>query len=79
MPTVLRHGPYRFFFYSADRGEPPHVHVERGEHEAKFWLDAVISLVYGGGFRQNEITEIRKLIGDHRTQILRKWHEHFSR
>jgi hypothetical protein len=28
MPTVLRSGPYRFFFYSADRGEPPHVHVE---------------------------------------------------
>ena len=26
MPTVLRHGPYRFFFYSGDRDEPPHVH-----------------------------------------------------
>ena len=25
-------------FYSADRDEPPHVHVEREDSEAKFWL-----------------------------------------
>ncbi len=36
MPTVLRDGPYRMFFYSADRGEPPHVHVVREAKEAKF-------------------------------------------
>ena len=41
MPTVLRRGPYRFFFYSSDRAEPPHVHVERDENLAKFWLDPV--------------------------------------
>jgi len=39
MPTVLRAGPYRFFFYSVDRGEPVHVHVERETKRAKFWLD----------------------------------------
>ncbi len=37
LPTVLRSGPYRLFFYSADRDEPAHVHVEREEAEAKFW------------------------------------------
>lgn len=41
MPTVLRSGPYRFFFYAGDRDEPPHVHVERGEAIAKFWLSPV--------------------------------------
>src|SRR5262249_10497064 len=41
MPTVLRDGPYRMFFYSADRGEPPHVHVVREAKEAKFWLNPV--------------------------------------
>jgi hypothetical protein len=41
MPTVLRSGPYRFFFYTGDGGEPPHVHVERDDCEAKFWLDPV--------------------------------------
>jgi hypothetical protein len=39
MPTVLRSGPYRVFFYSADREEPPHVHVARDDCYAKFWLD----------------------------------------
>jgi hypothetical protein len=29
MPTVLRNGPYRFFYFASDRDEPPHVHVER--------------------------------------------------
>lgn len=41
MPTVLRSGPYRFYFYAGDRAEPLHVHVERDDAEAKFWLDPV--------------------------------------
>ena len=41
MPTVLRVGPFRFFFFAGDRDEPPHIHVERDDCEAKFWLDPV--------------------------------------
>ena len=41
LPTVLHAGPYRLFFYSADRDEPPHVLVERDEGAAKFWLEPV--------------------------------------
>ena len=41
MPTVLREGPYRFFFYASDRVEPPHVHVRRENRVGKFWLDPV--------------------------------------
>jgi Domain of unknown function (DUF4160) len=41
MPTVLRIGPYRFFFYSGDFAEPKHVHIERDEYIAKFWLDPI--------------------------------------
>ena len=36
MPTVLRIGPYRFFFYSYDLGERMHIHVISGRNEAKF-------------------------------------------
>ena len=36
MPTILREGPYRFFFYASDRDEPLHVHVERDDRVAKF-------------------------------------------
>jgi hypothetical protein len=38
MPTIVRDGPYRLFFYSADGAEPPHVHIERDAAIAKYWL-----------------------------------------
>jgi len=41
MPTALRTGPYRFFFYAGDRDEPPHVDIERENKRAKFWLNPV--------------------------------------
>ena len=41
MPTVLRIGRFRFFFYSNENAEPPHIHVKAAENEAKFWLDPV--------------------------------------
>jgi Domain of unknown function (DUF4160) len=30
MPRILRSGALRFFFYSLENAEPPHVHVESG-------------------------------------------------
>ena len=57
MPTILKEGPYRFFFYASDREEPPHVHVERDDRVAKFWLDPV-RLQRSGGLRRSEIGQI---------------------
>ena len=57
MPTVLRSGPFRFFFYSNEGSEPPHVHVEAGAHVAKFWL-APVRLAWSGGFSEREIGKI---------------------
>jgi hypothetical protein len=53
MPTVLRSGPYRAFFYAGDRDEPPHVHVERDRSKAKYWLEPV-ALVSSSGFSRGE-------------------------
>jgi hypothetical protein len=77
MPTALRIGPYRFFFYSADRAEPPHVHVERDADVAKFWLDPV-RLSSSGGFRDGEISRIQKLVEEHSEELLRSWDEFFD-
>jgi len=76
MPTILRVGPYRFFFYASDRDEPEHVHVERGDNVAKFWLDPV-RLQRSGGFRRTEIGRIEKLIEEHRLALLEAWHAYF--
>lgn len=78
MPTVLRVGPFRFFFYAGDGGEPPHVHVERDDCEAKFWLDPV-RLERSRGFRRAEINRIRELIEEHRERLLEGWNEFFRR
>jgi hypothetical protein len=51
MPTVLRVGAYRFFFYAGDRDEPVHIHVERDNNIAKFWLNPV-RLQNSGGFNR---------------------------
>ncbi len=77
MPTVLRDGPYRCFFYSGDREEPPHVHVERDFSVAKFWLDPV-RLVSSGGFRRSEIGNVQKLVEEHQGELSRSWDEFFN-
>ncbi len=77
MPTVLRSGPYRFFFYSGDADEPPHVHVERDENTAKFWLSPV-RLQNSGGFKPVEVRRIQRLVEQHREALLRSWDAYFN-
>ena len=78
MPTVLRTGPYRFFFYSADYHEPPHVHVERDKKIAKFWLDPV-RIQSSGGFNRKEIGTIQELVERNASALLRTWNGFFKR
>ena len=77
MPTVLRLRGFRFFFYSLDRGEPPHIHVEHGERSAKFWLEP-ISLARSDGFRAHELSELRSVVAEHAAIFVEAWHEHFG-
>jgi hypothetical protein len=71
-------GPYRFFFYAGDRDEPPHVHVEREDNIAKFWLDP-IRLQRSRGFNRVELRRIQRLIDEHHAQLLEAWHGYFGR
>jgi len=77
LPTVLRSGPYRLFFYSADRDEPPHIHVERDVNGAKFWLDPA-RLEKSRSFSRTEIRRIESLVADEAAFLLRAWHEYFG-
>lgn len=78
MPTVLRVGPYRLFFYAGDRDEPSHVHVERDDKIAKFWLDPV-RLQRSGGFNRIDIRNIHKMITENKAKLLGAWNEYFGR
>lgn len=77
MPTVLRIGPYRFFFVSLDRSEPPHIHVRGENMVAKFWLDP-LALERAGGFDRRELSAMAKLVGGHRETLLERWYEFFG-
>jgi hypothetical protein len=77
MPTVLRVGPFRFFFVSVDYSEPPHIHVRRENKVAKFWLDP-IALQKAGGFSRHELDRIARLVDEHREQLLESWDEFFG-
>ena len=77
MPTLLTVGPYRFFCYAGDRHEPPHIHVERDQSEAKFWLSPV-RLQSNKGFNRKEINRIQKLVEEHQEQLLEGWHDFFN-
>ncbi len=77
MPTVLRVGPYRFFFYAGDGEEPAHVHVERDDNEAKFWLEPV-RLERSGGFAAKELRRVEKIVNDYHEQLMESWNEFFN-
>jgi hypothetical protein len=77
MPTVLRDGPYSFIFFSSDRGEPPHIHVQRERYVAKFWLEPV-ALVTNRGFRAHEMRRITRLVVQHQATLLEAWHDYFG-
>ena len=78
MPTVKDiSGSYRFFFYASDKDEPQHIHVERDDKIAKFWLDPV-RLQSSGGFSRIEISRIHKLINEKHSKLLEAWNEYFS-
>ena len=77
MPTVLRIGPYRFFFYSNENNESPHIHVENDEKVAKYWLESV-QLASSYGFRSHELTQVRALVLEHREKFMEAWHEYFG-
>lgn len=77
MPTVLRIGRFRFYFFSNEREEPPHIDVKAAEDEAKFWLDPV-ELASNFGFSSSELNEIDRLVQDNEQLFLEAWNEHFT-
>jgi hypothetical protein len=74
MPTVLRIGSFRFHFYSDERNEPPHIHVESADGECKFWLTP-IRLARNKGVPPADLRIIERLVYEHATVLKEKWHE----
>ena len=78
VPRIASIGPYRFHFFANERNEPPHVHVDRDDASAKFWLEPV-ELAGNEGFRPHELGKIRVLVTENRERFLEVWHGFFRR
>lgn len=78
MPTVFRTGPYRFFFYSNENSEPAHIHIQRDNHLAKYWLKPV-ALASSFKFSSKELKRIEQLTNENSQLLLEAWNEHFSK
>jgi len=77
MPTILRLGAYRFFFYSNEKGEPPHIHVQRENFLAKFWLNPT-TLASSKHFSSYELRMLSKHVEENQQLFMEAWNEHIG-
>jgi hypothetical protein len=80
MPVVFRDRGFRFFFYSNQGNplEPAHIHVERDEIEAKFWVIPEVRLAYNDGYSARTLRELQSIVEANRNLIVEAWNDHFG-
>jgi len=80
MPLVFRHGGLRYFFYS-NEGSPRerlHIHVVGGGKDGKIWLEPEIAVAESYGFSPRELSDILRVVSEHRDLIRRMWNDYFA-
>jgi hypothetical protein len=77
MPTILRWRGRRFYFYSSDADEPPHVHVDHSGRTIKVWL-RTLKVAYNDGYPMRGVTAILAVVDRNRDRLLEAWREHFD-
>lgn len=77
VPTIFVEDGYRFFFFSNEGMEPKHVHVEKAEKYAKFWLKPVM-LAVSYKFNSSELKTVEEIIEKRKKEIEVKWDEYFG-
>ena len=69
---------YSMYFWSEEGSEPPHVHVNKGDGHAKWWLTPTLREEYSYGFKKQERKRIRELITENHGTIIQAWNTHFE-
>ncbi|HUI42422.1 MAG TPA: DUF4160 domain-containing protein [Terriglobia bacterium] len=65
------------YFYSHEPNEPAHVHVDRDDQSAKFWLKPV-ALARNLGFSPVELGRIQGILRENEALLWEKWNERFG-
>lgn len=77
MPTVLKIGPYRFYFFSREESRM-HIHVSCPDGEAKFWLEPEIELAIHYKLSKIQLKQISALVEEHYEQFRNAWTDYFK-
>lgn len=80
MPVIFRYRGFKFFFYS-NEGTPPepiHVHVERDDLEAKFWVIPEVRVAYNDGYEARTLRMLMGVVEANKDRIARAWNEYFG-
>jgi hypothetical protein len=80
MPVVFRYRGFRFFFYSNEGSprEPVHIHVEKDNCEAKFWLFPQVRVAYNDGYDARTLRDLLVIVEANKEIIERAWNEYFG-
>jgi hypothetical protein len=79
MPTVIEVNGYKFKFFSNENDEPAHIHITKGDGNAKYWLIPGCEEEYSYGFTVRERRDIKSLVLKNREQLIKKWNEYFKK
>lgn len=77
MPTVCHVDGWRFFFYSNEGHEPPHIHVESGGKCAKLWVPSGV-VAKSRGYNAKELGRIQRKVRELSEFFVEAWYGHFG-
>ena len=78
MPTLFTVFGFRFMFYSNDH-EPIHVHVIKGDAEARFQVLPDVSLLDNRGLKPAELKLAESLVEENKETIVVNWKNFFNK
>lgn len=55
-----------------------HIHVDKGENEAKIWVEPAIVVAYNDGFNARTLRQLLELTQQNQSRIARAWHDYFG-
>ncbi len=79
MPTIFELFGFRFYFYSNEH-LPIHVHIIKGDKEAKFELQGdSFELVSSYNMQTKELNKLEKTANLYKEEIIEAWHNYFNK
>ena len=78
MPAVLKLLGMRFYYWAREH-EPIHVHVRKGDAEARFNIESKIELTDNFGLKPHELALAEEIIRDNREYMIEHWRLFFKK